>query len=285
MAKKPKPRIKGVKGVVKHTLIYKRCKPTKAFRLLEQGVLAGLAGPQVRPSYSVKTRTLWLKKMFRIQYLRVIAQDPEQRLAYVYRMNCRPPGFHVQPRTIVCNRPQLCPWCYVRDWLMPVVQALLKVPEELRAECRMIGWRRKLRFREQLPFFRANYGPHQWCRALVSAQIVLPWVPNAAGQATRYHFGLQLVPKDCDYRAALTRRSVRPGLRMQEYGTTPATLVQAVAKVTQVNWLELCQEANVGLLLRAGTTQKPRQRLLRINHFKSTKEISDGHSQPSLPED
>jgi hypothetical protein len=235
-----------------------------AHQLLRTCVLSGLGFER---HLSVDEQALVLQKHMRYQYYRLIAKQPELRLTHTYHLNCPPPGFDVRPLTRSCNQPRVCPWCFVRRWLLPIYREFLAVPKELRMEHTVLAWQRQLPYTESPPFFRANYGPHQWCQSLASAQLVLPWYQ---GDSLIYrHVGFHLVPKDLDYRAALTRRVVKPAVTIKAYPQVVAlSIVKALLSATQLPWLDLFEREQLVKFQLLASLGKGKFRLLRINKYK-----------------
>lgn len=228
-------------GSIKHKLRFKG--ETTALLLLRHCVLQTL--PTTHSSDVI--RTYLLQRKYRYQYYRVIAEDLEQRYTHTYGLNCCPVGFEVKPITRFCNNPKVCPWCFVRRWLFPIYSALSNIPKDIRQSCKIIVWQRTMDCNVQkLPFFRSNKGPHQWCSALATVQLCVPFVDKKGGSLQLRHVGIQLVPAKCDYVTQLSRRVVSPRLTFVSFeGGTTSNIVRAMITALRFPWVILFARANL----------------------------------------
>ena len=260
--------VNSIKGVVKHQLQDKG--ENTALSLLRYCVLDAL--PTKHSSDIVRTQTL--QKNLRNQYYRLMHQYPENKYAYTYALNCCPVGFLIEPITRFCNNPKACPWCFVRRRLYPIYLALHCIPRAIRKPCKVIAWQRtKIWNLQELPFFRSDYGPHQWCSALATVQLCVPFVDK--GNLQVRHVGIQVVPADCNVRKQLTRLAVQPSLTFTTFeGGTNTNIVRAMATVLRVPWATLFASENLqsfySLLARSDA------HLLRITKYKQRGDI-DGN--------
>lgn len=260
-----KPEETQIKGQVNHRLQFIG-KNKLAFVLLKHCVLQGIKGA---PSSSEVIKTLFLQRHLRYQHYSLIKADPSKCLKLHYSMNCPPAGFKSVPLTRACKRARTCPWCYVRRWLLPAFKALMLVPAELRTTCSVIGWKRVILKKDKSLFFRANYGPHQWCKALVTIQFAVPWPNCTTGELFYYHFGVQIVPGTCDYKAALTRRAVKTPLEINGlHGATVKNIILIMSSVATLPWLELFQPQQFKIFYDFVLAPKTKSvRLFRINPY------------------
>jgi hypothetical protein len=262
--------VKFIKGVVKHKL---KPKPEHtALALLRHCVLQTL--PTTHSSDAI--RTYLLQKNLRWQYYRVMREDPAKRLAYTYALNCCPVGFDVEPITRFCNNPKVCPWCFVRRWLYPIYVTLSCIPKDVRQPCKVVAWQRTKNWNlTKLPFFRSDYGPHQWCSALATVQLCAPYIDPEKGSLQLRHVGIQIVPADCDLSKQLTRLAAHPSLTFTTFeGGTNTNIVRAMATVLRFPWATLFASDNLqsfySLLTRSDA------HLLRITKYKQRGDI-DGN--------
>lgn len=258
--------LKPIKGRVGHELkIIDR--KTIGFRLLKTCVLRRMVNSAQRFEVEMAKS---LQRDLQYQNYRLLRKNPNKRLALTYRLNCRPVGFSTEPWTRVCNRARFCPWCFVRRRLLPAYKALMSVPKDIRVDSQVIGWRRMLPLTDRLPFFQANYGPHQWCNAKASVQIVMPWFHPENDRLIYYHCGLQIVSRDCLFRDALTRRAVEPAL---ESGNCPQAFSDDVVKIISdtmaLPWTDLfCAERFEQFEKLVEVSEISAPRLLRIQPYR-----------------
>lgn len=227
-----------IKGQVRHHLKLVP-KETLGFRLLKTCVLRSIINSNNRSELALASL---LQRSLQQQNFRLMQKNPKEKLAITYRLNCRPVGFFARPWTRVCNRARLCPWCFVRRCLSPTYQALMSVPKDIRANSRVIGWRRRVPLTNTFPFFRCGYGPHQWCNAKASVQIAVPWFSLEDNSLICYHFGIQIVPFDCPFRAALTRKVIDPALEIVDRPRAFSNdIVSVISSTTLLPWATLYQ--------------------------------------------
>ena len=259
-------------GNIKHVLTHR--KETTALRLLRDSVLRVFPATH---NQSDIARTYALQWACQQQYFRLMTADPERVLEYTYRRNCPPVGFSVSPETRRCSNPRVCPWCFVRRRLLPVYAALMKVPKAIRLQQDVLVWCRILPYTPNaLPFFRSNYGPHQWCQALVTAQLVIPFINYTTSHLQLHHIGIQIVPRESDCEKQLVRRSVKPRLHVQRFKGAPGSgIIRAMALSFQMQWLELLDSRNL-LQFQTLLDGFKKSRLMRITHYKE-KGIEDAN--------
>ena len=265
-----------VKSTVTHKLAFVGKNPELA--LLHGCVLSGFP-PDYHTSDIVRTQAL--QRSLRFHYYRMITANPEQRYALTYSLNCPPPAFKVTPKTRCCTNVRTCPWCHIRRQLLPIYEAIMAVPEEIRRDCKVVGWARGLAYAtKNLPFFALKQRPHQWCRALVTAQLMAPTLHPRANQLYLHHAGIQLIPKSCDPIKALGNPAVMPVLGVCAFDNADSeTVLEAISMVVRLPWVTLSRKENL-------THFQPlmdgfhKQQLLRINRYKGT---SHGNQQPTVP--
>ena len=252
-------------GNIKHVLT--PCKETTALRLLRDGVLRVFLPPH---NQSDIARTYALQWACQQQYFRLMTADPERVLEYTYCRNCPPVGFSVSPMTRRCGNSGVCPWCFVLRRLLPVYAALMQVPKAIRLQQDVLVWRRVLPYTpNDLPFFRSDYGPHRWCQALVTAQLVIPFINYTTSHLLLHHIGIQIVPSESDCEKQLVRRSVKPGLHVQRFKGAPGSnIIRAIALNLQLPWLELLDARNL-LQFQTLLDGFKKSRLMRITYYKS----------------
>lgn len=252
--------------IIRHKLKRYRKKAT-AFNFLRHCLLRDLPFTAKNTVHLVKL----LQCRMRLQYVRLMHQIPLKRYSLTYRMNCRPVGFDVSPPTQACKRPQACPWCFVRCWLVPAFKALTAVPINLRVGCSVISWERVVSAESPLPFFRADYGPHQWCKSLATSQLVVPWFSPVADVAVYRHLGFQIIPASCDFLKALQRRSVCPSLQVRVLPkATDVNIIRMVSRQAWLPWAEFFSESRFDFFSRVVLNPANKSsRLLRINSYKS----------------
>lgn len=216
-----------------------------------------------------------LQQVYRNQFYRAITATPEKRRPYTYGLNCPPCGFNAQPKTKTCKNPKICPWCFVRLRLIKTYRALLEVPANSRKGHQLIVWRRIVSDNGKLPFLRANYGPHTWCKALVTVQIVVPFVNEHASQGQTKiqlcHAGVQVVPNNCNFKKELDRYCIRPMLTSKSFGeVNPDNVVKALAESLRLEWMALYRPYNLESFQSLIHGFKNSQ-LIRISSFKAEK--------------
>lgn len=214
-----------------------------------------------------------LLNAYRYQYYRAITAQPENRRAYTYALNCSPSGFNALPKTKTCKNPKVCPWCFVRLRLLKAYRALLAVPVSEREGYQVVAWRRFVLDDGKLPFLRSNYGPHTWCDALVTVQMVVPFVnenvPQGQPKVQLCHSGIQIIPKDCEISKELNRYCIRPALQGKEFGkVTPENIVKAMVAVLRLEWMALYRPHNLDAFEDLVKGFK-RSQLIRISPYKA----------------
>lgn len=261
--------INKLKGTVRHKLRFNN--ENTSLLLLRHCVLQTLGMPQISDLF----RAQLLQRKLRYQYYRAIAKDAANRYTYTYSLNCCPVGFSVKPRTRFCTNPKVCPWCFVRRWLHPTYLALSGIPKDVRQTSKVIVWQRIENFNlQKLPFFRSNKGPHQWCSALATVQLCVPFVSTENNDLQLKHIGIQLVPAGCDFVKQLSRRAVFPALSFASFERgTNTNIMRAMATVLRFPWANLFALNNLqNFQLLLNSFQKTR--LLRITNYKQQGDIN-----------
>ena len=251
-------------GSVQHVLKFRKETPT--LRLLRYCVLRTFAPPY---DPSDRVRTYALQHACRQQYLRLMIVDPARVLEYTYRLNCPPVGFSVSPTTRRCYNTRVCPWCFVLRRLLPVYNALMRVPPAIRLQQDVLVWRRILPYTpHDLPFFRSNYGPHQWCQALVTAQMIIPFTNDRNDHLQLRHVGIQIVPSESDCEQQLVRRCVKPAWEFRRFkGAQTVSILSAMSISMQMPWLDLFDARNLHQF-QALLDGVKKSRLMRITQYK-----------------
>ena len=252
-----------LKGTVKHQLSLP--KKRQPIRQITQDCVLDPCEPDLP--------TLWQKALriqlsIRCQYYRSITEHPDQALNFTYALNCPPSGFHVTPYTNVCNQYKVCPWCFARR-LVKIYDALMKPGPKARPVQRLVAWQRNLPITAELPFFRANYGPHTWLNAKVTTQLVVPYYVAASNTFRLRHIGIQVSPNaDIDFAKKLKRNCVNPSLHIFTYNTvTPTNIYKVFNTVMKFPWLDLYLSENREHF-ETLMNMYPRQNLLRISQYK-----------------
>jgi len=123
---------------------------------------------------------------------------------------------------------------------------------------------------DKLPFFRANYGPHTWCDAAVTAQLVVPTYREATELIELVHVGFQLVPrKQDDTEKRLARAVINPSLHVKQITRVTSTgILNAFSNTLQFPWLDVCPADNLEHFVKLLDIY-PNQKLMRISRYKS----------------
>jgi len=211
---------------------------------------------------------LKIQQSIRGQYYRTIAVHPGQAYKLTYGLNCPPCGFFVTPWTRPCRNHRVCPWCFARR-LVGIYDALREPEPKIRNLCRLVAWQREMPIGGELPFFRANYGPHTWLNAKVTVQLVVPYLHVATGNFRLRHVGIQLIPRsEVDFDAKLKRNCVNPALQVFNYNTAmPTNIYKAFNTVLKFPWLDLYLAENRDKFENL-MDMYPKQKLLRISRYK-----------------
>lgn len=166
---------------------------------------------EIQRLYRLQVRWL-MEQEVKYNYAATQEQRSQSALKLTYELNCRPSGFFATPKTLVC-RSATCPWCYVRrvykSVFLPLSQHLRKIRNLDNTPVKLIYWRQVTPFDpagKVLPFFRANYGPHQWLNAFTTVQFAVPMLVNN-GLVMR-HVVFQLVPFDTPGKELLHKRAL-----------------------------------------------------------------------------
>jgi hypothetical protein len=264
------------KATITHKLLLSKKQPVD-FVLLRECFLRLLPNPAYNKDYPNANKNLsqiyLLQSAYRSQMYRLIAADKQNRLNYTYQLNCRPAGVWANPRTKFCFQNRQCPWCATRQ-IVSVYRALVATPAEIKQQSKLVGWVRDLPYNaSDLPFFSGKYGPHQWCDARVTVQIVVPrLVYTDAVNLVFRHIGLQYVPAGLDYPAALTKRLRRFGCNNVKFlqpnpEDKKSVTLQLLRQAFQFNWLLLFQPEHLPLFQALNMDFK-KQRFVRINKYK-----------------
>lgn len=272
----------GIDTTIKSTVVHKFrfAGPSVALSLLRDCVLSGFPD-DFSANDIVRTQTL--QRRLRHHYYRTITANPEQRYRLTYCLNCPPPAFQVSPKTRTCNNPRICPWCYVRRQLIPMVTAIMEVPKAVRQDCQLVAWRRVVPYSTQvLPFFRRDRGPHVWCQSLVTAQLAVPSLAPKTQQLCLYHIGIQLVPKAVQPVQLLSQYRVIPPLTVLQLDAAHTkTVTQLLGVVARLPWVTLAHKDQLPQF-QALMVSGHKQQLLRINRYKP-QGASHGNHQPTVP--
>jgi len=208
-----------------------------------------------------------IQRLMQFQYYRAITRYPERRRELTYALNCRPSGFKTAPYTQACKLRRVCPWCFSRG-LLSVYDALLEPDAKIQNLHSLLLWKRRLTPGINLPFFRPDRGPHAWCKALVTAQIVVPFYHQPSDAIMMEHIGFQIIPKDIDYAKLLKRNTVHPELNcIQLKSATPSTIVKAFGVCLSFNWTDLYLKANLDRFIELLDGYK-NQRMVRVSRYK-----------------
>lgn len=259
----------GIKGIISHALRYRGGK-SLTFQLLRHCVLAAV--PDL-PVGSDLQRIATMQKRLQDQYRTLIAADPDNRLKYTYCANCPPCGVIANPPTRVCNRPNVCPWCFVRRRLKLMCKALLEVSEEKRKMLMPLCWARDFQRESDIAFFCSGTGPHVWCKATRTTQLLAPRIVNQVLGFRQLIF--QLVPKDVQLAVICSKRPIR-GLAARLHAAADqeaeaSGLIKTLTKLKGGAWQPICLAPNVELfsaLWRINSNTK--QRWLRITKNEET---------------
>ncbi|MFO1003038.1 MAG: hypothetical protein U0936_22120 [Planctomycetaceae bacterium] len=99
---------------------------------------------------------------------------PKDRLRIMFVANCRPVCYRTSRKTTFCGMPLVCPWCFVRERLVPASKWLTEVlPLIANTHC-LLQWDRDLPdiyADPQKLFFRPNHGPSRSFSALRYLQV------------------------------------------------------------------------------------------------------------------
>lgn len=214
------------------------------------------------------TKAYALQRDLRRQYYRMINLRPEIRQKLTYGLNCQPTGFTVTPWTMPCKNRRICPWCFIRR-AHRGYRELMSPGTKIRNLHSLLAWRRDLPLSDELPFFRYNYGPHQWCQAHITVQYVIPMLSRKTSQLVLSHVGFQLIPKEFDYEKAMTRRAVNPPVRMKLWEkANKTTIVTAMSQFMVLPWSDLVAKENLELFIQL-YDWNPRAQLLRVRKAKT----------------
>ena len=226
-----------------------------------------------KPDNSYSAKAYRAQKALRWQYYRMITERPDERQRLTYCLNCRPSGFIVTPHTITCGNTRVCPWCYVRR-LYSGYQELMNVDPKIRNLYSLLTWKREVPLSEKLPFFRTQYGPHQWCKALVTVQYAIPTLSPVTGNLTLLHVGFQVVPKGLDYDKLMTRNAVNPAVSCRwDEKITSGSVILAMRKSVTLPWAELLHADQLNQFMQL-YDWNPGARLVRVSRVKQKGEKS-----------
>ena len=255
------PKRESLKGTVKHRLL-----PPKRRNYLQQ-ITEDCILRHCEPDMPFWKAGLRLQNSIRCQYYRAIALKPEKIRSWTYAFNCRPSGFSVTPFTQACKNPKVCPWCFCRR-LLKIQEALLAPDLKIRNLHRLVVWNRRVPVGNDLPFFRANYGPHTWCNAAVTAQLVIPIFDKVTSGLILRHVGFQLIPRqNTDYAKNLKRQCVNPPLQSIQFNNVDRDTIQRAFKATLLlPWLDLYLQDNLEHFIKL-IDLYPNKQLMRISRF------------------
>jgi hypothetical protein len=257
-----------LKGKIKHRLSTPK-KPSTLQQITEDCVLK-----HCEPDTPFWKAGLKIQNSIRCQYYRAITLKPEKARPWTYALNCRPSGFSVTPFTQACKNPKVCPWCFCRR-LLKIRDALMEPSLKIRKLHRLVVWIRRLPIKRDPPFFRADYGPHTWCNAAVTAQLVIPIYDAATAGLILRHVGFQLIPKKgMDYATNLKRSCVNPPLGSIQFNDVNRdTIHEAFKSALLLPWLDLYLMDHLEHFIQL-IDLYPKKQLMRISRYNKTREPS-----------
>lgn len=255
-----------LKGTIKQQLSTLKAPSGRPIRRITRSCILDHSEPDMPKPWLAALR---MQQSIRCQYYRSIAQHPDQALDLTYALNCPPSGFEVRPYTRQCRKPNVCPWCFARR-LEKVYRAIMETDSKIRNCCQLISWIRTAYAGDKLPFFRANYGPHQWFDAALTIQLVMPYFDARKDSFHLRHVGFQLIPKEeVLIQRKLARNCINPPIAgiYHSVEVTRELTYEVLARYTKLPWLDLYLSDNLD---RFETIMNlyPRQKLLRISRSK-----------------
>lgn len=203
-----------LKGLVTHRLVAK----TKNIKqdLFESCILVRYEDIKLNKDNPIACMT-YIQKAMQYQYLRLIKFLPEEALKIIYNANCCPCGFFVKPSTQVCNRPDVCPWCYIRRRLYPAYKALTMDvdPEKYDLLC----------FPHLSGFYTGRNHPHYWFKAKVTVQLEQPSLGLSSSEHPCCVVLLSAVPKSVSVISKLSELYTET-FRYARVDYTPANILR-----------------------------------------------------------
>ncbi len=229
-----------------------------------------VADPSTTSIKSTLSATLALQFAIRGHYFQATKFNPSKVRKYAYALNCPPSTFHVTPYTNLCKNSRVCPWCFSRR-MFKVFCVLTKPPLKIRKSSKLLLWRRDCRVTDGLPFLPSTRGPHQWCDASVTVQLMLPiFNPHIQSFHLR-HIGIQVVPKTTTNSHINRKVNRKNGQQPLVVGTLPscthADILKAFKASVQIPWMTLYEPENFPHFIDL-LGMFPRQQLLRISRYK-----------------
>jgi hypothetical protein len=287
---------KGRKSTISHELKLPS-KFNKSFNLLVGGVLSTLSDQKVPESAIYRTKLL--RRHLQFQIYRWIQNDPSRALEGTFNLNCPPTGLIVRPITAFCNNIFVCPWCFVRRRLLPIYEAIRKVPAKHRTGYKIVSLKMIYPANTlygpggKLPFFRRDRGPHSWSDSLVTVQSLTPFIAvndedqvstptenthqNLPSRLEHLFHVIQVVPETLQPSEILERI-----FKKQNYSARFSTSVAAYSSINnvfrvlaasyQLPWLQLYRKENLENYSYLKTSHG-KTRTLRIN---SWNEVTNG---------
>lgn len=212
-------------------------------------------------------------------------------LSLILQANCPPPGCGYMPRPLFhCHQFKTCPFCFVRLRLVPIYERIMSLPESVLQDSKVVIWRRKLAVTDELPFFTRGAGPHVWLKAVLSAQVVVPFFTayklketvTVRGQEVcfRYepsleHFGVHVVPAAVSVSDVMSPRLEKLGIKSMTISSfagldsksMQAKLVHDMQVQFSMRWRVLFSTP-CGKVYRAIHDMYPDQNLMRFQQRK-----------------
>lgn len=227
-----------------------------------------------------KIQSRYQRSCFRL--IELFEADPKKA---TYMANCRPCGLNAKPKTTFCRNPEVCPWCLVRQWLMPAYNALRAVPKKKRRELQIAVWSFPfqnhgdpcpviLSSRRQSPAakLKAVAGVYVAAiRGMLAPEDEKRFLRNKYWPGSDYFYtqwvGITILPKSVDAGAVL--RQVSPDITLHEVGmpVTDHNIMIMFDRYLRYPGL-LLQYRNVDSFNRLLQPKKGKSRSLRIQKYK-----------------
>ena len=249
-----------LKGLVTHNIFAEPDSVTR--KLLDLCVLSSY-GSSVTINYSNRAKVKILQKDMQYQYLRVIKEFPSLALSLIYDANCCPCGYTVKPRTRVCNRPNVCAWCFTRRRLVPIYNTLISAGSE---DCDLLIVKPGLVDLEKDCFFEGRRSPHYWFNAKVSVQLKYP---EYRFNSFPYNFvNFSVIKKDIDVGKKFAE-VYGPTLQFAVLPFNEANILKGISSVIQPYFYNLYLPTNISRFMKqlslVGPAYYRTSRNLRIN--------------------
>ncbi|TWU18565.1 hypothetical protein Poly21_07290 [Allorhodopirellula heiligendammensis] len=256
-----------LKGVVRHAFA-KSSYPALAQVTRSCVTDAMIANPELRWIHKHLGATLALQFAIRGHYLKAITYNYKLAKKYTYDMNCPPSGFDVTPYTKLCGNSRVCPWCFSRR-MFDVFRVLTEPSLRVRKVSKMVIWKRSLPLTDELPFLPSTRGPHQRCKALATAQLMIPTFNPHTQSFYLSHVGIQVVPKTTTgVIDKVNHKNDGPPLHVKEAPScTHAGILMALKASSRIPWMDLYEPDNFPHFIDL-LDMYPRKQLLRISRYK-----------------